>query len=229
MAASCCASFSRFSPSWLPTPLPGCLLACLESLFPVPLPCCSCAFCDCSPAWPSWASACWFPPCCWPFFADCCFAPFCCPLPCWPFCSPACCCPPFCCCGFIRESRFWTASFTLLIRLLFSPELLLSCFELPSFESCLLPCCPAEALSPSLPARSSPDSSCCSPCESCAPSWDFLDPSAFFDSDLPGVGSVASSACSDPLSCGSPARCSLSSAEAISESGATSGRGTFAI
>ena len=58
MAASCSACFSCFSPSWLPTPLPGCLLACLESLLPVPLPCWSWEFCDCSPAWPSCASAC---------------------------------------------------------------------------------------------------------------------------------------------------------------------------
>ena len=36
MAASCSACLMLLSPSWLPTPLPGCLLACCASLLPVP-------------------------------------------------------------------------------------------------------------------------------------------------------------------------------------------------
>ena len=55
-------------------------------------------------------------------------------LPCcfWPWSAPACCWLPWLpCCGLTFESRFCTASFTLLKRLEFSPELL----------SCWLPDC----------------------------------------------------------------------------------------
>src|ERR1017187_3892741 len=91
-------------------PLPGCLLACCESLLPFPLPCGSCGLLACSPLCPSSESPGLGLFCCWPFLPSC-LPAFCCPLPCglfgsespglglfccWPFlpsCLPAFCCP----------------------------------------------------------------------------------------------------------------------------------------
>src|SRR5258706_1440828 len=146
VAASCSAFLIALSPSGLPTPLPGCLVACCESLLPCPFCCWAfSSFFACSPFSPSCASPCWPLFCCWPCLPFCCLAP-CCDFPCWPFwscCWPLCCC---CCWGFTFESRFWKASFILSMMLEFSLELLASCL-LPACCCCcceflLSPCCP---------------------------------------------------------------------------------------
>src|SRR5215472_6048728 len=132
MAASCSALWMFLSPSWLPMPLPGCLLACLESLLPCPLLCCEfSAFLASWPSSPSCASPCW----------PCCGVPsllFCCLDPCWDLPAFCCCsCEPCwlpccgCCCGFTRDIRFWNASFTLFISEL----------SLDPFWSCDALCC----------------------------------------------------------------------------------------
>src|SRR3982751_5949051 len=117
-----------FSPSWLPIPLPGCLLLCCESLFPCPLPCC--AFSEFLASWPSSPSC--ASPCCCPFCCLSsllfCFVP-CCALLCAFWSLPCCACPCWFCCGLAFESRFWNASFILLISEL----------SLESLESCLPP------------------------------------------------------------------------------------------